>query len=56
MERRALEAETVVADGELTEVASGLGDDIVKKLDDDATAQLVVDGDIELCRRRDERR
>ena len=48
MERGALVAETVLAGGELAEVLRGLGDNVVKELEDDATRRGVVDGDIEL--------
>ena len=48
MEGRALEAETVLAGGELTEVPCGLGDDVVPEPEDDAAGGLVVDGNIEL--------
>lgn len=48
MEGRALVAETVLAGGKLTEVASRLGDNIVVELEDDAARGLVVDRDIEL--------
>lgn len=48
MERRALVAEAVLACAELTEVLSGLGNNIVVELEDDAPCGLVVDGDVEL--------
>ena len=48
VEGGALVAETVLASGKLTEVASRFGDNIVVQLEDDATRGLVVDGDIEL--------
>lgn len=38
----------ILAGGQLTEVASGLGDLIVVKLEDDAAGGLLVDMDIEL--------
>ncbi len=48
VEGGALVAETVLARGELTEVASGLGDNIVEEPEDDAARGLFVDADIEL--------
>lgn len=48
METRAGVSKAVLAGGELTEVASGLGDYIVVELEDDATLRLAGDGDIEL--------
>ena len=48
MEGRALETETVLAGGKLTEVPCGLGDDVVPEPEDDATGGLVVDGNIKL--------
>ena len=47
-EAGALVAEAVLAGGELTEVARGLGDNVVVELEDDAARGLVVDGDVEL--------
>ena len=48
MEGRALVAEAVLASCKLAEIAGGLGDDIVVKLEDDATSRLVVDRNVEL--------
>ena len=48
MEDRALVAETVLAGGELTEVAGSLGDDVVPELEDDAARGLSADGNVEL--------
>jgi hypothetical protein len=48
MEARSSVAVTVLASGELTEVASGFGHNIVVKLEDDAAKGLTVDGDVEL--------
>ena len=48
VEARALITETVLASGELAEVAGGLGDDIVIELEDDAARGLSADGNIEL--------
>ena len=48
MEGGALVAKTVLAGGELTEVARGLGDHVVVELEDDAARGLAVDGDVEL--------
>jgi hypothetical protein len=38
----------MLARGKLTEVASGLGDDIVPKFEDDAALRLVIDSNVEL--------
>ena len=48
MEAGAGVAKAVLAGAELAEVASGLGDDIVEELEDDAARRLVVDGDVKL--------
>jgi hypothetical protein len=48
VETRSSVAKTMLAGGELAEVAGGLGDDIVVKLEDDAPSILAIDGDIEL--------
>ena len=50
VEGRALEAETVLAGGELTEVACGLGHDVVPEPEDDAAGGLLVNGDVELSK------
>ena len=52
VEGRALEAEAVLASAELAEVARGLGHDVVAEAEDDAAGGLVVDGDVELRRKR----
>ena len=48
VEAGALVAEAVLACGELTEVPRGLGDNVVKELEDDATGGLSVDVDVKL--------
>lgn len=48
VERRALITESVLASAEFTEVLSGLGDNVVKELEDDTTLGVTVDGDVEL--------
>lgn len=48
MERRALVTETVLARAKLTEVLSGLGDNIVVELEGDTAQILAVDLDVEL--------
>ena len=48
VEAGSLVSEPVLARSELAEVASGLGDDVVVQLEDDAARGLVVDGDVEL--------
>lgn len=48
METTASVTEAVLASAELTEVASGFGDDIVVELEDNATARLGVDSNVEL--------
>ena len=53
VETRASVAESVLASRELTEVASGLGNNIVVQLEHDAARGLVVDGDVELKTRRE---
>lgn len=52
MEAGALETETVLASGELTEVLGRLWDDIVKELEDDATGGIAVDRDVKLPNER----
>lgn len=52
MEAGALETETVLASGELTEVLGRLWDDIVKELEDDATGGIAVDRDVKLPNKR----
>ena len=49
MEGRALVAKAVLAGGELTEVARGLGHNVVTELEDDAAGGLATNGDVELC-------
>lgn len=49
VEARALVSESVLASAELTEVLSGLGDNLVVELEDDLSGVLAVDGDCELC-------
>ena len=48
VEGGALVAEAVLAGGELSEVAGGLGDDVIKEPEDDTAGGLVVDRDVEL--------
>ena len=48
MEAATLVSKAMLASSELTEVARGLGDDIVVELEDDATSRLVVDRNVEL--------
>lgn len=48
MEDRVLVTEAMLASGKLTEVASGLRDNIVPELEDDAALGLAVDGNVEL--------
>lgn len=48
VERRSRIAKTVLPGGELAEVFSGLGNDVIVQLEYDATGSLAVDGDIEL--------
>lgn len=52
MEAGALETETVLASGELTEVLGRLWDDIVKELEDDATGGIAVNRDVKLPNER----
>lgn len=47
VEARALVSESVLASAELTEVLSGLGDNLVVELEDDLSGVLAVDGDCE---------
>ena len=54
MYSRVLVAEAALAGGELAEVASGLGDDVVPELEDDAALGLSADGNVELEHHRSE--